>query len=129
MNIRTLQPVYSFLPLEGLPSLTSNVSLDVPPLNGTQLLTLHLCLDRPEGDTMIGTTPEPLFGPYINVLPREFDSHPFSWLLKRREGVASVDEMRLLDLLSPGIISALSTITDRFSSDAKTIAWYVVSRL
>ena len=76
MNSRTLQPLYLNLPIEGFKNANQRqASEEIGPLNGTQLLTVHLALHRTEHARC---SSDPTFGPYIDTLPQEFDSHPLT---------------------------------------------------
>lgn len=90
-------------------------------LSAVQLISLHLCLHRPQGD---GESADALFGPYIDVLPREFDSHPLTWSVERRvlaKDNRDLVKYNLLDLLPPSADSALRQIEQRFWDDWKAV--------
>ncbi|KAA1471189.1 SET domain-containing protein [Dentipellis sp. KUC8613] len=110
MNIVTLSPRY--------PS-----SARAPILTATQLISLHLLLSRPsEGDE----SPDPIFRPYISVLPQEFDSHPLTWLVKRRLEGSSPAENSLLSFLPPSACSMLFRIETRFLEDWRIVREYIL---
>lgn len=105
MNVMTLKPFY---PLKTVKTLTA-----------IQLISMHLFIWRPDGD---GHSQDPLFGPYISTLPRDFSSHPLTWIVcckHPRQGCTGEDV--LLQSLPPGISSALECLYSRFLND-----WYKV---
>jgi hypothetical protein len=120
MNSKTLRPLYSNLPLEGFKN-TPQAFEDTAPLNGTQLLTIHLALYRSEGGI---PSCDPTFGPYINTLPDNFDSHPLTWLLNQRNGSVGDQESQLLQNLPPSVQSLMDKVADRFLADKKVIYSY-----
>ncbi|KAI0054054.1 SET domain-containing protein [Auriscalpium vulgare] len=113
INMKTLEPHY---PL-GTPG---------SPLSATQLISLHLFLSRPADDA--SPSLDPLFGPYISMLPRNFNSHPLSWKVNLTLGVSgrSSIEDHLLLSLPPSVDSGLKEIEDRFWGDWKAVSAYLV---
>ncbi|KAI5124551.1 hypothetical protein M0805_003073 [Coniferiporia weirii] len=113
LNARTLREIYPTVALEGF-------SASKPPgglvVNGTQLLSIHLALNRPTGDD---ESKDPCFGPYISILPRDFGSHPLSWIIKRELGQAAHCEQYLLQYLPPDVLSELQAVAKRFWNDWK----------
>ncbi|OCH95546.1 SET domain-containing protein [Obba rivulosa] len=95
-------------------------------LSATQMISLHLLLHRPEGDR---DSFDPLFGPYISTLPRDFASHPLSWLLERKLATVSIPQAQLLDLLSPSVSASLSTLENRFWEDWRVVCNYLKENL
>ncbi|TFK42601.1 hypothetical protein BDQ12DRAFT_676474 [Crucibulum laeve] len=94
-----------------------------PRLSSVQLISLHLALYRP---TQQADSLDPIFGPYISVLPREFDFHPLAWICKRRNGSAnSGSKARLLKLLPTEIAMELEKIASRFYGDRTLIFDYL----
>lgn len=115
MNARTLGPHYSMW--------KSSSS----PLTATQLISLHLLLHRPLDDQ---ESLDPLFGPYISILPREFDSHPLTWIVKQEfAGTTKSLETKFLEYLPPSVMVALVKLATRFWADWKTICEHVVSAM
>lgn len=92
-------------------------------LTATQLVSLHLSLFRPEKGA---ESPDPLFGPYISILPRQFDSHPLTWLVTRQRTSCSPHEEFLLKTLPPSATEALNKLASRFYADWNTICDYLV---
>ncbi|TFK54901.1 SET domain-containing protein [Heliocybe sulcata] len=86
-----------------------------PPLSATQLVSLHLFLHRPEGES---ECKDPAFGPYISVLPRQFDAHPLTWRIRRTEG-------ELLSRLPPSVSRVVDVVTQRFQIDWDTVFDYM----
>ncbi|KAF8894597.1 hypothetical protein BD779DRAFT_1669078 [Infundibulicybe gibba] len=84
-------------------------------LNAFQLVSLHLMLYRPQGDSKCSL--DPLFGPYISVLPPNFNLHPLSWFWKDTLGLASPAESRLLRSIPPSVFRSLQDIAKRFQAD------------
>ncbi|TFY72697.1 hypothetical protein EVG20_g295 [Dentipellis fragilis] len=110
MNIVTLSPRY--------PS-----DARAPILTATQLISLHLLLSRPSGGS---ESPDTVFRPYISVLPQEFDSHPLTWLVKRRLKRSSPAEDNLLSSLPPSAYSMLSRVEHRFLEDWRVVRNYIL---
>ncbi|KAJ7709925.1 hypothetical protein B0H17DRAFT_244694 [Mycena rosella] len=83
-----------------------------PALNAVQLIALHLCLYRP-----LHPSPslDPLFGPYISTLPREFDSHPLT------SHVKAADPSQL----PPSVVNALARLHARYLHDWNTVRGYL----
>ncbi|KAF8212255.1 hypothetical protein K438DRAFT_1806241 [Mycena galopus ATCC 62051] len=81
-------------------------------LDAVQLISLHLCLYRPFNSSY---SPDPLFGPYISTLPREFDSHPLTCHVQQT------------DLkLPPSVAKALTHLHDaRYLRDWRTVRGYL----
>lgn len=111
LNSRTLRPIYPSIPLEGFAN-TNSPSLVI---NGTQLLSIHLALNRPVGED--SSSRDPRFGPYIDTCPRDFDSHPLTWLVRQREGTALSYEEELLRWLPPSSYNGLNEVAKRFWDD------------
>ena len=90
-------------------------------LTATQLISLHLLLHRPLRN---GESSDPLFGPYISVLPRDFDSHPVTWAVDkdRRDSVGT----RLLESLPPSATMVLWKVSHKFWSDWTVVCKYIV---
>jgi hypothetical protein len=88
-------------------------------LTAVQLISLHLALHQSSSD--------PIFGPYISVLPRDFVFHPLTWLRKRNHGVLSRDcEERLLDALPLSVMKKLKDASAKFETDWKRVEDYLV---
>ncbi|KDQ60833.1 hypothetical protein JAAARDRAFT_124205 [Jaapia argillacea MUCL 33604] len=104
-NIRTLSPHYP--------------CWKAKPLNATQLISLHLFLHRP---TTEGVCSDPLFGPYISVLPTDFPGHPLTWLIL---GMGPVQQ-QFLRFLPPGARAALDKVSNRFKEDWRIVQEYLV---
>ena len=70
---------------------------------------------------------DPLFGPYISVLPENFDSHPLTWLWRQRHGRTDSNfEIQLLDALPSQIMFKLNRIHGLFNKDLSRIQDYLV---
>ncbi|GLB34973.1 putative SET domain-containing protein [Lyophyllum shimeji] len=104
LNVATLSPFYP----EARQSLTA-----------MQLLSLHLFLYRPLGSR---ESTDPTFGPYISTLPREFDSHPLTWLCSGREDNPG---SAFLSSLPPSVLYSLRKLVDRFNTDWRTVQRYI----
>ena len=95
-------------------------------LNATQMISLHLLLHRPKADQ---DSVDPMFGPYISTLPRDFDSHPLTWRIKSHHaGQASVESMSL-GCIPPTVMTELAEIEKRFWTDFQAILDFMVSVL
>ena len=95
-----------------------------PKLTCTQYISLHLYLHRPLSGHQ---SRDPLFGPYISVLPAEFDSHPLTWLWRQQQGgTGSNFEIQLLDALPSQIMLKLNRILGLFNKDLTRIQDYLV---
>jgi hypothetical protein len=92
-------------------------------LTATQLISLHLLLYRPTGDD---ESLDPIFGPYISVLPRNFESHPVTWSVKREIRRHGVDT-ELLDSLPPSANAALQKVSQKFWDDWEAVYDYLVA--
>ena len=68
-----------------------------------------------------------LFGPFISILPREFDSHPLTWLIHKNLGDENEVESALLALLPRSTRSVLDVLAERFERDSSAVAKYLVS--
>ncbi|KAF9005635.1 hypothetical protein BDQ17DRAFT_1240083 [Cyathus striatus] len=110
ISIRTLAPHYP---------------KTIPNLSAVQLISLHLSLHRPLASDVSN---DPLFGPYISIMPRDFDDHPFTWFLKQRTSQSSLDNIqeRILQILPAYILRDLSKMADRFYLDRNRVLLYLV---
>ncbi|KAI0721711.1 SET domain-containing protein [Cerioporus squamosus] len=90
-------------------------------LSGVQLVSLHLLLHKPIGDEY---SRDPAFGPYISTLPRDFSSHPLTWVVKRDTKKEDAWERVALSLLPPSTLRKLSVLHDRFRAD-----WQILRRV
>lgn len=122
MNSRTLKPVYPQIPLEGYTPESTNKRI----LNGTQLLSIHLALHRPVSEE---DSDDPNFGPYLTTLPREFDAHPLSWLIRKELGIAGAEELDLLQNLPPSVLANVEAVGKRYRNDWDTARLCVVRRI
>lgn len=93
-------------------------------LSAHQLISLHLYLHRPPEDT---ESIDSLFGPFISILPREFDSHPLTWLVHENMGGKNKLESTLLTLLPRSTRSVLNDLAERFKRDLNAVTKYLVS--
>jgi len=93
-------------------------------LSAHQLISLHLYLYKPPNDNMDST--DNLFGPFISILPREFDSHPLTWLVHKNLGNQNELESTLLALLPRSTRSALDVLGERYERDSDAVAKYLV---
>jgi hypothetical protein len=109
MNVETLSPLYP-----GCKRLSAH-----------QLISLHLYLHKPPENAK-GST-DNLFGAFISILPREFDSHPLRWLVRKIIGSGSELESTLLALLPCSTRIALDTLEERFKLDSSAVVKYLVS--
>lgn len=91
-------------------------------LTATQLISLHLLLHRPTCDE---ESLDPVFGPYISVLPRDFESHPVAWSVKREIQQHGIDT-KLLESLPPSVNTALQNVSRIFWDDWNAICGYLV---
>ena len=111
LNSRTLRRIYPSIALEGF---YEGYSSSSPVLTGTQLISIHLALHRPKGNSY---SKDPHFGPYIDTLPRSFDSHPLTWLIKRKKGKTTNVEETLSHNLPPSASKTLQEVEKRFWND------------
>jgi hypothetical protein len=107
MNIRTLSPHYP----------------RKPSLNATQLTSLHLAIHRPKNNQ---ESSDHLFGPYISIMPRDFNLHPLTWLILRETGQVAPPG---LDHLPPRVLEAVRLLAERFKKDWKSVRVYLVCGL
>jgi len=92
-------------------------------LTATQLISLHLLLSKPAPGR---DSDDPHFGPYISFLPRDFGSHPLTWIVRRTLSVGSREENKLLGLLPPSVLSDLLLLERRFWKDWEAVHLYLV---
>ncbi|OSD01579.1 SET domain-containing protein [Trametes coccinea BRFM310] len=104
MNVKTLLPLYPHI-REGR-------------LSSHQLVSLHLLLHRPPGED---DSLDSHFGPYISTLPRDFSSHPLTWLIDHRHGKDDLWTGYLLKNLPPMTRMALEKSYDGFQKDWKAV--------
>ncbi|KAG8217501.1 SET domain-containing protein [Butyriboletus roseoflavus] len=87
----------------------------VQALTAMQLISLHLFTWRPQADE---DSRDPFFGPYISILPRNFDSHPLTWLvLSEKLNKADDLQISLLNSLPPSVLAELHRLHTRFWDD------------
>ncbi|KAI0082678.1 SET domain-containing protein [Panus rudis PR-1116 ss-1] len=114
INARTLSLIY--------PGQQNNENMLLSPV---QLISLHLYLHRPEkGKESL----DPIFGPYISTMPRDFDSHPLTWSVKRNGGVSTDLENALLRCLPAATGQALEALASRFWEDWHAVCQYLLQR-
>jgi ribosomal lysine N-methyltransferase 2 len=88
-------------------------------------MSLHIFLHLPSEEL---ESQDPLFGPYISILPRQFDAHPLTWVIKQRNDQnPEIIQNQLLEDLPPSVTTALENLENRFWADWKIIRKYVVS--
>ena len=95
-------------------------------LSATQLISLHLFLHKPSGDD---DASDPAFGPDISTLPREFSSHPLTWMVKQKLRQETDWERQTLVLLPPGSARRCAELHARFWRDWETLLPLLVSHL
>jgi len=97
-----------------------------PRLTATQVMSLHLLLHRPCYPDDFSK--DPIFGPYISVLPTNFDSHPLTWIIRpqdpRSEGIIGHN---LLEHMPKDVLHTLEVVATRFRQDWERICRYLVS--
>lgn len=109
MNIRTLKTLY---PTSG-----------PTPLTAMQMISLHLYINRPHGSE---DSLDPHYGPYISTLPRQFDSHPLTWIVRSKSGMESGGAL-LLGYLPPSVHASLIKLHDRFCQDWAAVRAYLTA--
>lgn len=60
------------------------------------------------------------------MLPRDFDSHPLTWVVHQTLGVASREECKLMNLLPPSVLAELLLLEKRFWTDWEAVRQYLV---
>ncbi|KAG2368530.1 hypothetical protein BDR07DRAFT_1390874 [Suillus spraguei] len=111
MNVRTLKSLY---PTSG-----------PTPLTAMQMISLHLYINRPHGNE---DSLDPHYGPYISTLPREFDSHPLTWIVRSKSGTDSeFVGIPLLGYLPPSVHASLDKLHDRFCQDRAAVRAYMAA--
>lgn len=87
-------------------------------VSAIQLISLHLYLHRPNNGQ---PSSDPLFGPYISILPEDFAHHPLSLTilapLAERDAVLSV--------IPPSVLISLDDLERRFKRDLDAVATYL----
>ncbi|KAL5490358.1 hypothetical protein ACEPAI_5191 [Sanghuangporus weigelae] len=111
LNSRTLSSVYRSIALEGFANTSSSDRLVI---SGTQLLSIHLALHRPAGHSY---SQDSHYGPYIDTLPRDFNNHPLTWIIKEKLSAAGSHEAKLLQGLPPSVRKELEGVAKRFWND------------
>lgn len=114
MNKTTLKRLYP-----------SNVRVDKA-LTAVQLISMYLFIWRPRADE---DSADPFFGPYISTLPRDFDSHPLTWLVLSKLNKANDLRISLLDSLPPSVLATLHRLHTRFWDDWYQVQTFLVSIL
>ncbi|KAG5715238.1 Ribosomal N-lysine methyltransferase set11 [Termitomyces sp. T112] len=90
--------------------------LSVP---ASALLNMATLSNLPNGSQ---PSSDPIFGPYISTLPRDFESHPLTWLCSGKlENTSSL----LLSYLPPSIALALQEVCNRYRSDWAIVKQYI----
>lgn len=114
MNIRTLVGLYP----KARPKLTA-----------TQIMSLHLLLHRPHSPSDLSK--DNAFGPYISILPSDFDAHPLTWLIRPRDPDAEREDLDmghdLLEHTPRGVLNTLEGVAARFRRDWERVCQYLVS--
>lgn len=126
-----LRPIEPSTPLFTIPAKALLNSLTLAPhyppshpkLTCTQFVSLHLLLNRPSKGQ---ASSDPLFGPYISVLPQDFDSHPLTWLWKKEHTKENLLEVQLIEVLPSRILAKLDKIGNLFEIDWNSIKTYLV---
>ena len=93
-------------------------------LTAVQLISMHLFVWRPKADE---DSADPIFGPYISILPRDFSSHPLTWLVLSKLNKADVLRTSLLGSLPPSVLAALHRLHTRFWDDWCKVQTFHVS--
>ncbi|KIY50871.1 SET domain-containing protein, partial [Fistulina hepatica ATCC 64428] len=93
-----------------IPLYTSSM---VSALSAVQLISMHIFLWRAHPSSR--ESPDAAFGPYISVLPRDFASHPLSWICNQ-------EHEDLLSCLPVSVRHLLDRLHERFLSDWSRIA-------
>ena len=111
INIKTLSPMYP-APKNGAA------------MSAIQMICLHLLLHRPAGED---ASLDPTFGPFISTMPREFDSHPLTWLIRAQMNSGDTFWRSLCELLPPSVFSSLENAATRLWADWHAVCDYAVS--
>ncbi|EIW60445.1 SET domain-containing protein [Trametes versicolor FP-101664 SS1] len=91
-------------------------------LTGTQLVSLYLLLHKPSGDA---DSLDRTFGPYISTLPRDFSSHPLTWLVNRKLKKEDPCESYFLDQVPPSTWESIVKLNKRFWKDWDAVAKFM----
>lgn len=114
LNIETLAPLYPDLYQSRVITVTRfrNEIILRRDLTATQLLTMHLFLHCALDETRNSSDSD--FGPYLNILPRQFDGHPLTWRICQEEREA----FRLIRAcLPPSLEASLRELANSFATD------------
>lgn len=87
-------------------------------LSAVQLISLHLYIHRPDPQNNIEQANHHAYGPYLAILPRDFASHPLSWL-------ASNVHSTFLACMPPTTLRNLHKRFDQFQQDWKVVSAYL----
>jgi hypothetical protein len=106
MTLKTLSPMYRPAPR-------------TKPPTAIQMISLHLAIHRPTAGqpSSCGS-----FGPYISVLPTEFDGHPLTWVVRKDQAGE-----RLLACSTANVQRQIHKLYDRFQQDLNAVQTYLVS--
>lgn len=100
-----------------------------PKLTATQIMSLHLLLHRPSPKN--GRSKDSVFGPYISILPSDFEAHPLTWLIRPRDPDAEHEILEighdLLEHIPKGVLGSLEAVAVRFREDWERVSQYLVS--
>ncbi|KXN82099.1 Ribosomal N-lysine methyltransferase set11 [Leucoagaricus sp. SymC.cos] len=112
MNIRTLVALYP---------------KTRPKLTATQIMSLHLLLHRPISQRDLSK--DTIFGPYISILPSDFDAHPLTWLIEPRDPRTEQEDLEighnLLEHAPKGVLNTLEDVAARFRKDWERVSQYL----
>ncbi|RPD66070.1 SET domain-containing protein [Lentinus tigrinus ALCF2SS1-7] len=89
-------------------------------LSGVQLVSMHIFLHKPPKEE---ESRDPVFGSYISTLPRDFSSHPLTWLVKRDIKEGDAWERAALSVLPPSTVQKLSVLQERFLADWQAVGY------
>ena len=110
VNVKTLSPLYP----------TTFGGLE---LSANQMVSMHLLLHRPIGEE---DSLDSRYGPYISTMPRDFDSHPITWVVRSQLHAEDNLWPTLCKFLPSSVKKALQDATARFWDDCDSVCLYLV---
>lgn len=102
-------------------SLSKIYGTAIDTLSATQLISLHLHIHRPSLKNGVKSS-DPNYAPYLAILPRNFASHPLSWLVMNTDPI-------LLHHAPPAVRRNLHKMANQFRQDWKAVSKYLVSQM
>lgn len=91
-------------------------------LTPTQVMSLQLFLSAPEGGQ---DSADDTYGPFISILPREFHSHPLTWVVLKKLTSRESVQSSMLNLVPHSVTALLLDLERRFWEDWSSVLKYM----